>query len=1041
MTLNRRDFVKTGVAGLAGAAYGDLGIASAAQPQGHALTLENDQMVWEFAHGRKLASQGLRNKASGRYFPLRSAIELQLVLSAVKDRIDIPWWRCSFGPDKDTPAETEAGHKQGFAGAEFDDSGWQTCFNLGLRGVTSSAGLMMNQNRPPVVYQGYGWFRARVELPSTARDKEVVLNLGGYDETDWHEYWIYVNGANVGRRTAAGRWRSPGKFQISPGSPAYATLRFGSGSTNTVAVRTRSYDRRYGGLSDDILDRHMFDPVLHDQFLTVGEPYLIVDDFETVGASHRDGGANSSLSVKLTSPSSKIQAELHYELDGAIRRKWANIQNTSADPILLLDINLDTFKVDGVIADGGYGYPLTIDDQVFAAVEHPSGFNRWQDDTVQVTHFPGRWLKPGETWRSHNAIVGVGPERQANRQFLDYLEARGVRKNKILALYDPFGITAFTDGMSWALNNDQNSGTLDLLEKWQKRGVKFDYYIPDMSLDTTADLKRFRLFSFPEGPGEMVQHIRNLGMKFGQWFCVTAGSWSNGRNPKMAPSLMPSPVPSPFATFRNGYLAGMWGNVGSLCVASEPYFSTLHDAVLYHIQENHVELVKFDVGDYYCNSTQHGHLPGKYSTEESFNRLLAIARAARAANPAVFIHWYWGIYSPFIALDGDVIFDIRISMEAASTGDYPALFFRDAVTQALDQATQYARWVPPRNHDSLGVWLANNWWGNQMGTVRWQESLVMDLARGNLLFPQVWGDLNNFEDHDVDFLARIQQLVKTNEPVFLTRRYTIGDAWQDDIYGYSYFQGGHGFIFLNNVSFDSRPIKLKLGEQIGLRSGQGNLELQMHHPQQVALTKSGTRSFTAGDEIQIQLLPFEVAMIEVGPDAGAASNLPTRELMESTARYSYAPALREISGPEDLEIHFADAKMLEGRGYTRNFKAFEGTLPAYPEGRHHLALVCTFTRDGRKWRQSQMNELVQAIAKVGDTVVEFTTTPDFRQVSNNQWNSWIVFSTPLPASFAGRTIQFGVSTYLPDRVVTSAKFWVIKDWWKPRRKPLPNYWD
>ena len=117
--------------------------------------------------------------------------------------------------------------------------------------------------------------------------------------------------------------------------------------------------------------------------------------------------------------------------------------------------------------------------------------------------------------------------------------------------------------------------------------------------------------------------------------------------------------------------------------------------------------------------------------------------------------------------------------------------------------------------------------------------------------------------------------------------------------------------------------------------------------------------------------------------------------MESSVRYSYAPALREISGPEDLEIHFADAKMLEGRGYTRNFRAFEGTLPAYPEGRHHLALVCTFTRDGRKWRQSQMSELVQAIAKVGDTVVEFTTTPDFRQVSNNQWNSWIVFSSTL----------------------------------------------
>ncbi len=634
MSLNRRDFVKASVAGLAGAAYGDLDLASAAQSAGQTLTLENDQMAWELtALDRKIVSKGLRNKMSGRYYPLRSSRELQLVLAAAADRIEIPWWHCSFGPDKDTTVEEEAGHRQGFERAEFDDSTWQTCLNLGLRGVTSTAGLTLNQNRPPVVFQGYGWFRTKLELPSTARGKEVVLNLGGYDETDWHEYWVYINGADAGHRTSTGRWRSPGKFQISPDSPAYATLRFGAGSPNVVAVRTRSYDRRYGGLSDDILDRHIFDPVLHDQFVTVGEPYFTVDDFEIVGTSNKGGGAKPSLSMKLASPVSKIEVELHYELDGVIRRKWADIKNVSPDPILLLDVHLDMFEVDGAFAEGGYGYPLTIDDQVFVAIEHPSGFNRWHEATVQTTHFPGRHLNPGETWRSHNAIVGVGPEHEVNRQFLDYLETRGVRKSKILALYDPFGITAFTEGMSWALNDEQTSGTLDLLGNWQKRGVKFDYYIPDMSLDTTADLKKFRLFSFPDGPRAMIEQIRTLGMKFGQWFCVTAGSWSNGRNPKMAPSRIPGPIPASFPTFRNGYLAGLWGNVGDFCVASEPYFSTLREAVLYHINENHVELIKFDCGDYYCNSTQHGHLPGKYSTEESFNRLLTIARAARAANP------------------------------------------------------------------------------------------------------------------------------------------------------------------------------------------------------------------------------------------------------------------------------------------------------------------------------------------------------------------------------------------------------------------------
>jgi len=88
-----------------------------------------------------------------------------------------------------------------------------------------------------------------------------------------------------------------------------------------------------------------------------------------------------------------------------------------------------------------------------------------------------------------------------------------------------------------------------------------------------------------------------------------------------------------------------------------------------------------------------------------------------------------------------------------------------------------------------------------------------------------------------------------------------------------------------------------------------------------------------------------------------------------------------------------------------------------------------------------MNELVQAIAKVGDTVVEFTTTPDFRQVSNNQWSSWIVFSTPLPASFAGRTIQFGVSYLSAGGRGNKCKVLGDQGLVKPRRKPLPNYWD
>ena len=1040
--LNRRDFVRTTIAGFAGAMTVEGGIAAEGPPSEERLVLENDQMAWEFSRaGGKIASTRLRNKLSGRSFPLGVARELGLTLSAAKQRIEIPWWHCTFGPDNDlTPQDAEGGYKKGFQQGEFDDSRWQTCLNLGLRGISGAAGLALNQGRPPIVYGGYGWFRAKFELASADRGEVIVLNLGGYDETDWKEYWGYVNGVEACRRTSSGRWRMAGQFRISPHSRAYEALHFESGKPNVLAVRTHSYDRHYGDLSDDVLERHHYDPVLHDQFVTVGEPYLQIADFEVQEVKQEKEGGKPSLRVKLLNPSSQMRAEVHYELEGPIRRKWVDIQNGSSNPVLLLDVDLDTFQVDAPLAEGGYGYPLTIDDQAFAAVEHPSGFNRWNERTIQVTHFPGRWLKPGEVWRSHSAILGVSAQHQANRQFLEYIEAHTVRKNKILALYDPFGLTAFTEGNSWALNDHQNAGTLNLLAEWQKRGIKFDYYVPDMSLDTTStsDLKRFRLFSFPDGPGEMIKQIRELGMKFGQWFCVTGAAWSNGRNPKMAPSRVPNPRKSFPALFRYGYNAG---RMGGLCVASEPYFSTLKDAIVYHIKKHNVELIKLDVGDYYCNSTQHEHLPGKYSTEESFNRLMDIAREARKANHSVFVIWYWGIYSPFAALHGDVIFDIRLSMEAASTGDYPALFFRDAVTQALDQGSQCARWVPPKNHDSLGIWLANNQWGSQMETVRWQEGLIMDLARGNLLFPQIWSDIFNLEDHDVEFLARIQGLVKRHERVFLTPRYTIGDAWKDDIYGYSYFDGGHGFLFLNNVSFDSRTAKLLLGEPIGLRASKGQrLQMRLHHPLQSVLTRMGSASFAVGEEVEIQVRPFEVAMIEVTPQPIAEGSLPGRELLEPSPRYSYSVPIGETNGASDLEMHFADAEVLESRGYRRRYRAFEGTLPEYADGRHQVAVVNTFSRQGRRWRQSQMSELVQSMAMVDGTVVEFTATPDYRQTSIYQWNPWIAFSAPLPATFAGRRIQLGISSYLPEDVETGTKLWVLKETWRPRMRPLPNCW-
>ena len=243
------------------------------------------------------------------------------------------------------------------------------------------------------------------------------------------------------------------------------------------------------------------------------------------------------------------------------------------------------------------------------------------------------------------------------------------------------------------------------------------------------------------------------------------------------------------------------------------------------------------------------------------------------------------------------------------------------------------------------------------------------------MFPQVWSDLNNLEPHDVDFLAHMQQLVKANESIFLQERRTIGDAWKDEVYGYSYFEKDHGFIFLNNMSFESRTAHLSFDKQIGFSSSAGaSLGLQLHHPERATLAVQGNPGFASGQDIGIQLRPFEVALIEVTP-GGTKASTPVRECVTSSSWHSKQLMSQSISFPAELKIPFADARSLEDQGFHAGSSAMSCELPEISDQRQYLALVCRFTKDGKPWRRSQMSEVAQATADMEGRTIEFTRTP------------------------------------------------------------------
>ena len=429
---------------------------------------------------------------------------------------------------------------------------------------------------------------------------------------------------------------------------------------------------------------------------------------------------------------------------------------------------------------------MFIGDFAFAALEHPSGLNQGGDGGVRLIHFPGKVLSPGGSFRTYTALVSVSGRGKALDHFTDYIQTRSPRKNQLLSLYTPYGINN-PSGACPALNDLETLNILDVLEKWQAKGLKFDYFTLDQGwVDPAGDLTVFAPQCYPDGPGKIVERVKALGMKFGLWFSITGAPWSCPENPAVRPSFIPPPGDpdlgrKPVEVYDTGY--GMMH--GRLCLASEPYFSMLRDAILHHIQVNNLKLFKIDMGTYYCNSTEHGHLPGKYSVEAMYNHLLELSAAARQADPNVYVMWYWGVRSPFFALHGGSVFESGLFMEGSGTSWFPALYYRDSVTLNLDQGTQFATTIPAANKDSLGVWLADIRWGNFMGAERWREALVMDLGRGNLLFPQIWGDIQLLNERDVEFLAEMNSLARKNAHFFLHRRNILGDPWKNEVYGYS----------------------------------------------------------------------------------------------------------------------------------------------------------------------------------------------------------------------------------------------------------------
>jgi hypothetical protein len=495
----------------------------------------------------------------------------------------------------------------------------------------------------------------------------------------------------------------------------------------------------------------------------------------------------------------------------------------------------------------------------------------------------------------------------------------------------------------------------------------------------------------------------------------------------------------PPLTWRNGNPA-LTDYAASFCLAAPPYFRMLKEAVLHHVRNNGVRFLKFDSSNFACDDLSHGHLPGRYATEAMHDMLIELADAARAEAPDVFVMWYWGLRSPFWALHGDTIFESGLFMEGSGTSAVPTLHYRDSVTLAQDQNACHAANVPPVVKDSLGVWLADTRWGNYLGRERWREALVMDLGRGNLLFPNIWGDLYLLDDDDVRFLGSMSALARQNEDLLLCPRRVIGSPMEGGAYGYAYFDSTRGLVFLNNPGFQSSLL------EVPLALPPGHLSVRSIFPDERSVSADDAGELGSGDALSMWLRPFETLLLEaVSAGKGRRPRrprLPDRGVdAAEAARLGVRLSLRAAAPGPDVEVRFADEPRFRQLGHAQSAQVFECSLPSVLEGEEtpFLAVSVRLRKGDAEWKYSPaVAEIVQATARVGDERVFFVPVPDARQFGNTQKAgcSWVVYKTRLPRRMSGRDVRLGVHAFLPEGVSATVDAWVVRRWWSESARPV-----
>lgn len=543
---------------------------------------------------------------------------------------------------------------------------------------------------------------------------------------------------------------------------------------------------------------------------------------ETDGKTIRVGGADFSRrslsqpapgSLKICYAQSKdlkglrVEAEFTLEPDAWFIKKRLHLTNGTGMPLVLPEVNVDKFRIEGVAWPSKLENPMFLDDQLFWGLEWPIATLVIRDGSVLLGHTPGISVAPGESWTSKTSGFGVALTGGVKEAFCRYLQQILVCRTSFATFY-----------FDWLCHD--NSGPLEseilanfaaLRKLKDLHGLQFDIYNSDAGLVESQNtyFPEYRpIFDrrFPKGLKTVAEKSAALNMSLGLW---------------VGPD-------------------GFGESAADMKQRRDQLVSWVRD---------------FNVGLYKLDSVVSpiAH-KDRIILEKKYQSLADALTEARRINPSLVVINHRVNESPYMLTMTDCLLwkgqETYVDVHINNTSD--SLYNRDCSINR-DLTTEFFN-VPFRQFEDHGICFNSC-------LEKWDNDLVSQaFGRASVLSPEMYGTFFFLSDDDYPKLARLIQLHKQSAPM-LKRAFPLPDG---DI---AHSDGQSAMIVLRNPTWETKVTTITLDESIGLKALRGApLTVRQRHPHELLIAGDGT-GFKDGDTLQIQLDPYELRLIQV--DTGA----------------------------------------------------------------------------------------------------------------------------------------------------------------------------